>query len=82
VTVTDSSQPRPLHLLTTAEAGTRLGLAGGYVAQLVNAGKLTPFAIAGRQRTKLFDPAAIDELVRARAERRAARSTSAPRSAA
>jgi hypothetical protein len=82
VNVTASTQPAPLHLLTTAEAGSRLGLAGGYVAQLVNAGKLVPFAVAGRQRTKLFDPTAIDELARVRAERRAARAASTPRSAA
>jgi hypothetical protein len=83
VNVTASSQPaEPLHLLTTAEAGSRLGLAGGYVAQLVNAGKLVPFAIAGRQRTKLFDPATIDELAQQRAARRGTRATSAPRSAA
>jgi hypothetical protein len=80
--VTDAAQPSPLRLLTSDEAGDHVGLAGGYLTQLVAAGELTPFAIAGRRRINLFTREGLDEFTRRRAAKRSAHSTSFPRSAA
>lgn len=59
----------PMRLLTTREAGERLGLAGGYIGQLVNAGKLTPYAFAGPQRNALFTVEGVDEFAAERASK-------------
>jgi hypothetical protein len=64
----DMAVAAPLNLLTTRQAGERLGLAGGYVGQLVNAGKLVPFAYSGTQRNALFLAEAIEAYAAERAE--------------
>jgi hypothetical protein len=72
----------PLDLLTTRQAGERLGLAGAYVSQLVNAGKLLPFAFAGAQRNALFRAGDVDLFARERAEANAQRLEAAKQQAA
>jgi hypothetical protein len=80
--VSDVAVGEPLDLLTTRQAGERLGLAGAYVSQLVNAGKLLPYAYAGTQRNALFRMEEIDALARERAARGADRLEQAKRQAA
>lgn len=70
--MSDVAVAEPLDLLTTRQAGERLGLAGAYISQLVHAEKLQPFAFAGTQRNALFRPEDIDAIAaRREADRRA-----------